>query len=51
LLPAERAAVRWAFLYFFALLSGYYILRPLRDEMGIVGGVKNLPGSSRRPSS
>jgi ATP:ADP antiporter, AAA family len=43
LLPAERPAVRWAFLYFFALLSGYYILRPLRDEMGIVGGVKNLP--------
>jgi AAA family ATP:ADP antiporter len=43
LLPAERPAVRWAFLYFFALLSSYYILRPLRDEMGIVGGVKNLP--------
>jgi ATP:ADP antiporter, AAA family len=43
LLPAERPAVRWAFVYFFALLSGYYILRPLRDEMGIVGGVKNLP--------
>ncbi len=33
----------WAFLYFFAILSGYYTLRPLRDEMGIVGGVKNLP--------
>ena len=43
MLPAERPAVRWAFLYFFALLSSYYILRPLRDEMGIVGGVKNLP--------
>ena len=40
---AERPAVRWAFLYFFAILCGYYILRPLRDEMGIVGGVKNLP--------
>jgi AAA family ATP:ADP antiporter len=24
------------------LLAGYYILRPLRDEMGIAGGVKNL---------
>jgi AAA family ATP:ADP antiporter len=43
LLPTERPAVRWAFLYFFVLLSGYYILRPLRDEMGILGGVKNLP--------
>ncbi len=39
---AERPAVFWAFLYFFAVLCGYYILRPLRDEMGIVGGVKNL---------
>jgi len=42
-LPPERPAVFWAFLYFFAVLSGYYILRPLRDEMGIIGGVKNLP--------
>lgn len=42
-LPDERPAVVWAFLYFFAILCGYYILRPLRDEMGIVGGVKNLP--------
>lgn len=40
---AERAAVIWASLYFFCVLSGYYILRPLRDEMGILGGVKNLP--------
>lgn len=40
---AERPAVVWAFLYFFAVLCGYYILRPLRDEMGITGGVKNLP--------
>jgi AAA family ATP:ADP antiporter len=40
---AEGPAVFWAFLYFFAVLSGYYILRPLRDEMGILGGVKNLP--------
>ena len=41
--PEERPAEAWAFLYFFAILSGYYTLRPLRDEMGIVGGVKNLP--------
>jgi AAA family ATP:ADP antiporter len=41
--PAERPAVFWAFLYFFCILCGYYMLRPLRDEMGILGGVKNLP--------
>jgi len=35
--------VVWAFLYFFTILCGYYMLRPLRDEMGIVGGVKQLP--------
>ncbi|MGB6536156.1 MAG: MFS transporter, partial [Xanthobacteraceae bacterium] len=41
--PAERAAALWSFAYFFVLLAGYYVLRPLRDEMGIAGGVKNLP--------
>ena len=25
------------------MLAGYYVLRPLRDQMGIAGGVKNLP--------
>jgi ATP:ADP antiporter, AAA family len=25
------------------LLAGYYVLRPLRDQMGIAGGVKALP--------
>ena len=39
----EVAALLWSFAYFFCLLSGYYILRPLRDEMGIAGGVANLP--------
>ena len=41
--PAERGAALWSFAYFFTLLAGYYVLRPLRDEMGIAGGVKNLP--------
>ncbi len=31
-----------SFIYFFCLLCGYYILRPVRDEMGIQGGVENL---------
>jgi ATP:ADP antiporter, AAA family len=41
--PAERAAALWSFAYFFTLLAGYYVLRPLRDQMGIAGGVKTLP--------
>lgn len=41
--PAEFGALVWSFGYFFALLAGYYVLRPLRDQMGIAGGVRNLP--------
>jgi AAA family ATP:ADP antiporter len=41
--PQERIAALWSFAYFFTLLAGYYVLRPLRDQMGIVGGVRNLP--------
>jgi ATP:ADP antiporter, AAA family len=40
--PAEVRAVLWSFAYFFCLLASYYVLRPLRDEMGIAGGVRNL---------
>jgi len=29
--------------YYFFLLSGYYVLRPIRDEMAIASGVRNLP--------
>lgn len=42
LAPGEAGAVAWALTYFFSLLCGYYILRPIRDEMGIAGGVENL---------
>jgi AAA family ATP:ADP antiporter len=41
--PGEGRALAWSFAYFFCLLAGYYVLRPLRDEMGIAGGVRNLP--------
>jgi len=41
--PAEIRALLWSFAYFFFLLAAYYVLRPVRDEMGIAGGVKNLP--------
>jgi len=40
--PGEGRALAWSFGYFFCLLAGYYVLRPLRDEMGIAGGVRNL---------
>jgi AAA family ATP:ADP antiporter len=38
----EVRALLWSFAYFFCLLASYYVLRPLRDEMGIAGGVRNL---------
>jgi AAA family ATP:ADP antiporter len=40
--PHEAPALLWSFAYFFALLCGYYILRPMRDAMGIAGGVEQL---------
>src|SRR5713101_329704 len=40
---SEVAASLWSFACFFFLLCGYYVLRPLRDEMGVQGGVENLP--------
>ena len=41
--PGEGRALLWSFLYFFFLLGGYYVLRPLRDEMGVIGGTRTLP--------
>ena len=38
----EGRAVFWAFCYFFALLSSYYILRPIRDEMGVTAGIDQM---------
>jgi AAA family ATP:ADP antiporter len=40
--PAEIRALGWSWLYIFSVLSSYYILRPIRDEMGVAGGVENL---------
>ncbi|HSG75419.1 MAG TPA: MFS transporter [Burkholderiales bacterium] len=39
----ELPALAWAFAYFFVLLAGYYVLRPVRDEMGVQAGLKALP--------
>ncbi|MDT2023940.1 MFS transporter [Methylocella sp. CPCC 101449] len=41
--PQEVRAMLWAFAYFFCLLTSYYVLRPVRDEMGVAGGVRNMP--------
>ncbi len=41
--PGEGRALIWSFAYFFCLLAGYYVLRPVRDEMGLASGIKNLP--------
>ena len=38
----EAKIVLVSFAYFFCLLCAYYVLRPVRDAMGIVGGVRNL---------
>src|SRR5690242_14349678 len=40
--PGEGRLVFWAFLYLFAIFSSYYVIRPIRDEMGLAGGVSNL---------
>ena len=39
----EFAPVAWSFAYFFCLLSAYYMLRPVREAMAIVGGTANIP--------
>lgn len=39
----ELAALVWSAAYFFFVLSAYYVLRPIRDEAGVAGGVENLP--------
>jgi ATP:ADP antiporter, AAA family len=40
--PGEVPALAWSWLYIFSLLSSYYIMRPIRDQMGVAGGVNNL---------
>lgn len=40
--PAEIAGLLAAFAYHFLLFAAYYILRPLRDSLGVTGGVENL---------
>lgn len=41
--PGEVALVLASCIYFFCLLGSNYVLRPIRDEMGISGGSDKLP--------
>ncbi len=41
--PEEFGAVLLSCLFIFSVMSAYYVLRPIRDEMGIAGGVDKLP--------
>ena len=40
--PAERRAAGWGFAWFFCLLMAYYVIRPLRESMGIQAGTQNI---------
>jgi AAA family ATP:ADP antiporter len=40
--PGEGVALLWSFVYFFALLCGYYTIRPVRDAMGAVHALEWL---------
>lgn len=31
------------FIYYFLILSSYYVIRPIRDDFGAAGGIENLP--------
>ena len=38
----ERRAVGLAFLFHFVVLASYYVLRPIRDDIGAAGGLESL---------
>ena len=40
--PEEVRVLGWCWLYIFSVLSSDYIIRPIRDQMGVAGGVENL---------
>ncbi len=42
--PHERKAVVWATAWFFFILLGYMIIRPVRETMGSIGGTQQLQG-------
>jgi AAA family ATP:ADP antiporter len=40
--PDEGGSLGWSCVYFFCVLGGWYLLRPMRDAMGAAGGIDNL---------
>jgi AAA family ATP:ADP antiporter len=41
--PEEIRALWLGFVFNFMVLGGYYVIRPIRDEIGASSGVENLP--------
>src|SRR4051794_28869208 len=41
--PGEMRSIGWSWLYFFSLLASAFVLRPLRDSMGLNGGPDKYP--------
>lgn len=39
----EYMAVAWSFVYFFCVLSAYYMLRPVREAMAVESGPDTIP--------
>ncbi|CAA2105652.1 hypothetical protein MBUL_03300 [Methylobacterium bullatum] len=39
----EVPALAWSWAYIFSILAAYYVLRPIRDQMGVASGIENLP--------
>ena len=39
----ELPVLAWSWLYIFSILSSYYVMRPIREQMGVSGGIENLP--------
>ena len=39
----EIVPVAWSFTYFFCVLSSYYIIRPVREEMAVGSGPNTIP--------
>lgn len=40
---SELRALFLSFIYYFFILSSYYVIRPIRDDFGAAGGLENLP--------
>ncbi len=39
----EVRALAWSFVYFFCIMSAYFMLRSVRETMAIISGVQNIP--------